>query len=287
MPGTAAGAIRDAGMPERSSAELDGEDWWFRCRFAAPVAEGVTAGSADGTVRPDAWLLELAGLATIADVWLNGVHLVHSEEMFTTRRARVTGLRPANELAIRFSALEPMLSARRPRPRWKTAGASHQNLRWFRTTLLGRQPGWAVTPAPVGPWRPVHLVPWSSCRVVERRLVPLCRPGERGGTSGTLSVDLLCTAPGPDRRGPPPTGAVWRRHAWRSAAPAPRWPWSESETTSASVAQPSLDAVDRWWPHSHGRQPLYPVTAVVGGTRLELGSVGFRDVAVDRCRWRL
>jgi beta-mannosidase len=281
VPGTAAGAIRDAGMPERSSAELDGEDWWFRCGFPAPVAEGVAAGRADGAVPPDAWLLELAGLATIADVWLNGVHLVHSEEMFTTRRARITGLRPANELTIRFSALEPVLSARRPRPRWKTAGASNQNLRWFRTTLLGRQPGWAVTPAPVGPWRPVHLFRWSSCRVVERRLVPRCRLGEGGGTSGTLSVDLLCTAPGPN-----PEGAGADRVGVEEAR------LEVGGTSAALTVEPIgghlrvrgsavLDAVDRWWPHTHGRQPLYPVTAVVGGTRLELGSVGFREVEVD------
>ena len=64
-----------------------------------------------------------------------------------------------NELAMRFAALAPWLADRRPRPRWKTDGATHQNLRWLRTTLLGRQPGWAVTPAPVGPWRPVRLGP--------------------------------------------------------------------------------------------------------------------------------
>ncbi len=195
VPGTAAGALRDAGMPEPSSAELDGEDWWFRCRFPSSSAVQ-TSDPADGSrpLAPGAWLLELEGLATVADVWLNGVHLVHSEAMFTTRRARVEELKAVNELAIRFSALAPMLATRRPRPRWKTNGASHQNLRWFRTTLLGRQPGWAVTPAPVGPWRPIRLVRWSSLHVVQRQLTTRFEATDQGGTSGTVSVELRCTA---------------------------------------------------------------------------------------------
>ena len=40
VPGTVAGALRQAGVPERTSAELDGEDWWFRCHFASPVTPG-------------------------------------------------------------------------------------------------------------------------------------------------------------------------------------------------------------------------------------------------------
>ncbi len=101
-----------------------------------------------------------------------------------------------NELAIRCAALAPHLAARRPRPRWKSAGASHQNLRWFRTTLLGRQPGWAVTPAPVGPWRPVRLLPWGAHQVVGRWLETRLVAPAPGETRGSVSVELRCTAGG-------------------------------------------------------------------------------------------
>ena len=71
------------GRPSRRPDRLDGQDWWFRCRFAGPA----------GRRRPDGWVLELDGLATLADVWLNGDHLLHSESMFAAhagagRRAR-------------------------------------------------------------------------------------------------------------------------------------------------------------------------------------------------------
>ncbi|MGH9079137.1 MAG: glycosyl hydrolase 2 galactose-binding domain-containing protein, partial [Acidimicrobiales bacterium] len=81
VPGTAAGALRRSSAPERSSAELDEEDWWFRCRFAGPDGPG---GAGMG-----GWLMELAGLATVSDVWLNGEHLAHVESMFSPCRVRV------------------------------------------------------------------------------------------------------------------------------------------------------------------------------------------------------
>ena len=183
IPGTAAGALRRAGEPERSTAELDGEDWWFRCRFPARRAGDPCHGP---------WLLELEGLATISDVWLNGDHVAHSESMFTPVRVRIDALADRQRVGhpVRRPDTGPGRAA--PRPRWKTGGATHQNLRWLRTTLLGRQPGWAVTPAPVGPWRPVRLTPWAGHQIVDRRVTTRCTEGG-GTTSGSVSVELRVT----------------------------------------------------------------------------------------------
>src|SRR5262249_3743817 len=62
-----------------------------------------------------------------------------------------------NELHMRFSSLQSLLSAKRPRPRWRTQLVDHQQLRWFRTTLLGKMPGWSPPIRPVGLWRPVYI----------------------------------------------------------------------------------------------------------------------------------
>ena len=60
-----------------SARDYDPDDWWFRCRFAAPRPVAQTGG-----------VLDVDGLATIADVWLNGRHLLHSENMFVAHAAR-------------------------------------------------------------------------------------------------------------------------------------------------------------------------------------------------------
>ncbi|MGD0312980.1 MAG: glycosyl hydrolase [Acidimicrobiales bacterium] len=266
VPGTAAGALRLAGVPERSTAELDGEDWWFRCRFPAPDG-------GDGDPTGGAWLLELDGLATVSDVWLNGRHLAHSESMFTPVRVRVASLDEDNQLVVRFAALAPVLAGRRPRPRWKTGGATHQNLRWLRTTLLGRQPGWSVTPAPVGPWRPVRLTPWDAPRVVDRRVTVRCHDGHTG-TTGTVSVELRVTADHSRTTLPdPPTLEVGKYRA-----PLEMRVDGDHLVLSGSV---TLDDVERWWPHTHGSPVLYPAAVEIGPERLDLGGIGFRTVEVE------
>src|SRR5947207_2865514 len=42
-----------------------------------------------------------------------------------------------------------------PRPRGRVPMLEHQQLRWVRTTLLGRTPGWSPSCPPVGPWKPI------------------------------------------------------------------------------------------------------------------------------------
>ena len=86
-------------------------------------------------------MLRLDGLATIADVWLNDVHLLASSNMHL---GHVVGVDDAiaddNTLLLRFAALTPRLLERRPRPRWRTRVVQAQTLRWFRTMVVGERP---------------------------------------------------------------------------------------------------------------------------------------------------
>jgi beta-mannosidase len=119
----------------------DAEDWWFRTSFAA---------------EPGRWTLCFGGIATVAEVFLNGERILESVSMFVSHEVGVA-LRESNELAIHCHALAPLLEAqRKPRARWRTRIADG-NLRFFRTTLLGRAPGFAPGPPLVGPWRPVSI----------------------------------------------------------------------------------------------------------------------------------
>lgn len=252
VPGTAAGALADAGVQGADHRDYDRDDWWFRCRFTS------TAGS---------WRLSAGGLATVADVWVDGQFLWHSENMFRSAARTITLEAGPHELVIRCAALAPILGVRRPRPRWKTYLVGHQNLRWLRTSLLGRIPGWAAVPAPVGPWRPVRLTPANAPVPADVHLLARC-----DGVGGVVDVSFRMPHD-PGRRDPA------RLHAGEAIAPISVRADGDDLVATGRIRIPTIE---RWWPHTHGPQPLYDVFVEVGADRVHLGRVGFREVGVDR-----
>ena len=74
VPATAAASLRRAGAwsLDGPTRDFDADDWWFRTRFAAqPPAAG-----------EQLWLC-FDGLATIAEVWLNGVRILTTRPVLT------------------------------------------------------------------------------------------------------------------------------------------------------------------------------------------------------------
>ncbi len=259
-PGTVASALSAAGEWALGDARsLDAHDWWFRCSF--PCAD---------PARQGACRLEFAGLATVADVWLNGHHLLRSGSMFHEHSVDVSGLlRATNELRIRFASLAALLAVKRPRPRFHTALVDDQQLRWFRTALVGRIPGWAPRAEAVGPWRPVVLH--------EREPLTLDRADLRAsveGADGVVRVELRALA----GRAPRARHAAGRRRAGQPRPRRPGRPRLRAPRRAACAPRRPLVA-----PHPRG-QPLYPasVHALVDGAEVEvsLGPVGFRTAEV-------
>jgi len=143
VPGTAASALRAAGAWSwRDDRQFDAEDWWWRTTLPAVPAPTV---------------LHLDGIATLWDAWIDGEHAGAGDNMFRAYQLPLPA--GARRLVIRCRALEPELAKKRPRPRWRVPMLEQQQLRWIRTTLLGRTPGWSPRCPPVGPWRPVWLGP--------------------------------------------------------------------------------------------------------------------------------
>jgi beta-mannosidase len=260
-PMTVAAALQAAGRWSLGEdRDFDREDWWYRCRFIAPDAQGP-------------WRLRFEGLATVSDAWLNGTHLCRTESMFVSHAVVVECLRPAeNELVLKFHALGPLLAVRRGLPKWRVSFVSHQQLRWYRTALVGRVHPWCPPAAAVGPWRPVLLEPLTAIRVEHADV-----HAHVSGDEGTVRLSARATVP--------PSSATTaacmvgdrtvRLSCERTA--------DHEIVIHGDIRVPQ---VRRWWPHSHGAQPLYPMRLAVasGSESLEcsLGRVGFRTVSIDR-----
>ena len=260
-PTTAAAAGREAGASlDGPARRFDAEDWWFRARL--PAVEGEAAAG-------DEHALVLEGLATVADVWLDGVPLLSSNDMFVRHERLLDGPRVGAELVIRCRALDALLAAKRPRPRWRAPMIEHQQLRWFRTTLLGRTPGWSPPAAIVGPWRPVRVERRRGLVVEDLRLhVAVDDDGARGRVDVAFRLRALGAAP------PAHAELVLERagHSHRVALAGDGEHWSGR----LEVRAPAL-----WWPHTHGAPALYDARLVAGDVTVELGRVGFRAVTRD------
>ena len=251
-PGTVAAALQKAGIwTFDDGRDLDAGDWWFRTSFAGPT---------DGGGQPA--FLCFDGLATEAEVWLNGQSILRSDNMFRSHWARVDGLlKPQNDLCIVFRSLHRQLKTKRPRPRWKTNLVVEQQLRWHRTSLLGRIPGWSPPAPAIGPWRGVRQET-GPVVLLDRQL-----HAELAGDTGVVRL-----------RATVETNSAVLEAAFQIAGqsvPVVR----EGDQWRAEASVPHAP---RWWPHTHGDQPLFPASLVVrtaaGEQRFELGAVGFRTV---------
>jgi beta-mannosidase len=208
-------------------------------------------------------VLALDGIATVFTVLLNGVEIVSGRSMFVGHEADVGDLLldGDNELVIHCRALDDVLAdvPRGPRQRWRTKVVANGGaLRFVRTAILGRAPGFAPGPPIVGPWRAVWLV---RRRGPSLRAVTL-RPrvdGEDGvlelaghvADAGTVRVEVA--------------GAVTE---------------AEVAADGSFGAHVWIPGVERWWPHTHGEPVLHDVRVILDdAVVVAAGRVGFRTLA--------
>ncbi|HSN20347.1 MAG TPA: hypothetical protein VLS49_06705, partial [Usitatibacter sp.] len=263
VPGTVASSLHhdlDRAGP------YDRDDWWYRVRFRMPPE-----------ARAARHRLRFEGLATLAEVWLNGEPLLSSRNMFLPCEAEAGALlREENELAIRFASLEAALAAKRPRPRWKSALVSRQDLRGLRTTLLGRMPGWTPAIDPVGPWGDVVL---ERIERVEARSLRLLADVVDNVPRLSLEAQLASV-----------DGArVEEARVWLDGR---SYPLELEEGTPQRVrAEIAVPDAPLWWPHTHGEPRLVScrLELRVAGEWIAIdgGRVGFRRLALDEADGRV
>lgn len=254
-------------------ADADGLASWIAAPVPGTAADALRrAGQAYDTLGvSDVWyrrdlegrgprLLRFEGLAGLADVWLDDRLILSSRSMFVGHEVEV-GLAGRHQLWICFRALEPELERKGPRARWRPRMIPRQGLRMVRTTLMGRMPGWTPPVEAVGPWRPITCLTPSPLAITRIDLKSGFENG-RGWLSASVEVDQATL--------PPVLCCDGRRVALQPRA------------EGGFGGQMTLDGVRPWWPHTHGDQPLYPVTLRIGEIEIDLGRTGFRDIAVDR-----
>jgi beta-mannosidase len=250
VPGTAADALRRAGTwTFETPVDFDGQDWWWRARIDVD--------------DPGPAVLGFDGLATLADVWIDGTHVLRSENMFAPRRVGFDA-KGSHEILIRCSALTPELERRRPRPRWRVPMLKATHLRWFRTTLLGRTPGWSPSCPPVGPWRPVWIARGEA--------------GHKPRMSTTLDGGIGCIDVEIPFDDDVRSVVLVAEHAGRRSEVA----LERRDGVFRGVLR--IEEPTLWWPHTHGDPALYDVfvEAKRGDDieRITLGRTGFRIIRV-------
>jgi beta-mannosidase len=261
VPCTVASALRaQTGSSAPAALDFDETDFWFRVDFDGSSAES-------GPVE-----LVCHGLATLADLWLNGRALGRVENMFVRTTFDLTDhLEDENTLWICFRALGPHLRQKRPRARWRALLAPERNLRFVRTTLFGRMESWNPPIPVVGPWRAIELVSKRPLDIVSAELLPTLE-----GDAGLLDVDILLRHPAQT------DPASLKARICVGTTDHPLSVRAEDDTSARITGRVRIDSVEPWWPHTHGAPRLHPVTLTVGlgdgETSVDLPPVGFRRI---------
>ena len=247
VPGTLGAALRalDLWQPDDDVA-FDATDTWYRASVTG-----------DGTA-----VLRFEGLATIAEVYLDGAPILASDNMFLAHEVGVE-LSGTHALHIAFRSLDAHLATRKARARWRPTLVRPPGLRLVRTLLLGHIPGWGPPVHAVGPFRPVALLDATRLRIVDKRVATWI------DLDGDGLVDLAIRLSGP-------------AGGWVTARVGTIDFVLVDEGDGVLRGRAEVPEVERWWPHTHGTPALYPLAVYVGDRDFDLGRVGFRTVAVDR-----
>ncbi|WP_237155173.1 glycosyl hydrolase 2 galactose-binding domain-containing protein [Oryzibacter oryziterrae] len=236
-PGTAAGALAEAGLwSPGTPLKLHDKDVWYRATVPA-------------TGR---FTLDLAGLATIAEVYLGDTCLLTSRNAYRRHRLPLD-LAAGDSLSIAFRALAPHLQVKGPRARWRVPMIPEQGLRLVRTPLIGHMPGWTPPVDIVGPFRACTLLPQAPFEIVS------CTTRMDGSTGHVQIVIRLIN----DEAATFHCGKFKEKLA------------QNGDIYSANISIPDAPL---WWPHTHGPQPLLPLALTVGDTRIDIGHAGFRTI---------
>lgn len=237
------------GLNERAAQWVGESDWLYRCRFELP----------DDFADSGCVALCCDGLDTIATVWLNGVEVLSSDNMFVPQRIQIQKwLHPGqNELWMRFESAQ-----RHGKEREAAHGKLHvwngdPSRVYVRKAQYHYGWDWGPTLLTAGPWRAIRL------EAYEARIAELHCPIEVAADlkSAVIPVQIEVEQVGSDTA--LPLGAQHAAHLYlvKLLLYAP----DGALVSAASVAvdgrmaqhQITIEQPQLWWPNGYGAQPLY------------------------------
>lgn len=242
-------------------------DWRYACVFQVTQEQ------------LDHECLELAfdGLDTLATISVNGTEIATTANMHRRYRFEVGALATTgpNSLEIVFaSATEHCDSVRDTEGVWPSSSFGRP-FNYLRKMACSWGWDWGPWLTTAGIWRPVKLHAWSHARLGDIRPRITIDPGDHGGVA--IDIDTIASNCGSGAR----TRAVLRSLDGATIA-------DEIVDVTVGTTKIVLDAgvVQRWWPHTHGDQPLYQldVTMICPDDSVcdhRTVKIGFRTIELD------
>ena len=261
------------GMNEEAVQWVENEDWMYRTSFVVTEEQ----------LNRDAAVLELDGLDTYADVFLNGALILRSDNMFVGHKVPVKSVlrKGENRLLIRFrSAVKEAL------PQWETNGFDypadndHSSKRvsiYTRKAPYSYGWDWGIRVATWGIWRPVRLVFSDVARIEDYYVRQASVSASKADVDNRLEITNVTSQP----------VSALLKVAYHYSANDTKEVQKQIELRPGenTVSLPvMIDNPHLWMPNGWGEPSLYKFTASVSVDGVEVASqerlVGLRSIRV-------
>lgn len=261
------------GMNEEAVQWVENEDWMYRTSFVVTEEQ----------LNRDAAVLELDGLDTYADVFLNGALILRSDNMFVGHKVPVKPVlrKGENRLLIRFrSAVKEAL------PQWETNGFDypadndHSSKRvsiYTRKAPYSYGWDWGIRLATCGIWRPVRLVFSDVARIEDYYVRQASVSASKADVDNRLEITNVTSQP----------VSALLKVAYHYSANDTKEVQKQIELRPGenTVSLPvMIDNPHLWMPNGWGEPSLYKFTASVSVDGVEVASqerqVGLRSIRV-------
>lgn len=261
------------GMNEEAVQWVENEDWMYRTSFVVTEEQ----------LNRDAAVLELDGLDTYADVFLNGALILRSDNMFVGHKVPVKSVlrKGENRLLIRFrSAVKEAL------PQWETNGFDypadndHSSKRvsiYTRKAPYSYGWDWGIRLATCGIWRPVRLVFSDIARIEDYYVHQASVSASKADVDNRLEITNVTSQP----------VSALLKVAYHYTANDTKEVQKQIELRPGenTVSLPvMIDNPHLWMPNGWGEPSLYKFTASVSVDGVEVASqerqVGLRSIRV-------